>query len=146
MGMKWVWILLAIVYVLSRIDLIPDVFIGWGWIDDIVVLYLLWRYLARLRQASNLFQQAGTQSNQSTGGARSHHASDHQNLRSPYEILEVKPDASEEEIRTAYRRLANQYHPDKVAHLGKELQELADSRFKEIQEAYQWLKENKKPY
>jgi DnaJ-domain-containing protein 1 len=139
MGMKWIWILLAIVYVLSRIDLIPDVFIGWGWIDDIVVLYLLWRYLARLRQASNLFQQPGAQFNQGASNSGSQQASGQQNVRSPYEILEVKPDASEEEIRAAYRRLANQYHPDKVAHLGNELQELADLRFKEIQEAYQLL-------
>lgn len=138
--MKWIWIGLAILYVLSRIDLIPDVFIGWGWIDDIVVLLLLWRYLARLRQASNLFNQAGPQFNQGTGGSSSQQASDHQNARSPHEILEVEPGASEEEIRSAYRRLANQYHPDKVAHLGKELQELAELRFKEIQEAYQRLK------
>ena len=140
--MKWVWIILAILYVLSRIDLIPDVFVGWGWIDDIVVLLLLWRYLARLRQASSPFRQAGPQFNQKAGDSNSHQTSDYRNTKSPHEILEVQPGASKEEIRAAYRRLANQYHPDKVAHLGKELQELAELRFKEIQEAYQQLKRN----
>ena len=30
--MKWIWIILALLYVLSRIDLIPDVLVGWGWV------------------------------------------------------------------------------------------------------------------
>jgi DnaJ-class molecular chaperone len=59
--------------------------------------------------------------------------------QSPYDILGVAPGASKEEIKAAYRDLANRYHPDKVAHLGEELQTLAEQRFKEIQEAYQEL-------
>lgn len=58
---------------------------------------------------------------------------------SPHEILGVAQDADQEEIRTAYRKLANQYHPDKVAHLGDEFQKLAEQRFKEIQKAYDLL-------
>jgi uncharacterized membrane protein YkvA (DUF1232 family) len=42
-NMTWIWIILALVYVLSRIDLIPDVLGIWGWLDDILVLYLLYR-------------------------------------------------------------------------------------------------------
>jgi DnaJ-domain-containing protein 1 len=132
MGMKWVWIILAILYVLSRIDLIPDVIPGWGWIDDIVVLALLYRYLAKRRRATNPFQQRqGYQQpteNPSTAP------------RTAYDILGVTPTASKVEIRAAYRRLANQYHPDKVTHLGQEFQDLAERRFKEIQQAYQQLK------
>ncbi|HEY9029012.1 MAG TPA: J domain-containing protein [Burkholderiaceae bacterium] len=52
-------------------------------------------------------------------------------------VLELSPDASVEEIRDAYRRLISQYHPDKVASLGRELQELADAKSKEIALAYQ---------
>jgi DnaJ like chaperone protein len=51
----------------------------------------------------------------------------------------VEPSATQDDIKTAYRKLANQYHPDKVAHLGTELQQLADQRFKEIQAAYEKL-------
>ena len=56
--------------------------------------------------------------------------------KTPHEILGVSPEATQEEIRAAYICLAKQYHPDKVAHLGKEFQELADKKFKEIQQAY----------
>ncbi|MBW1690269.1 MAG: DnaJ domain-containing protein, partial [Deltaproteobacteria bacterium] len=47
--------------------------------------------------------------------------------------------ASADEIKEAYRKLANKYHPDKVTYLGDEFKELANKRFKEIQEAYQAL-------
>ena len=52
-------------------------------------------------------------------------------------VLELPPDASVEEIRDAYRRLISQYHPDKVASLGRELQELAEAKSKDIAVAYQ---------
>ena len=52
-------------------------------------------------------------------------------------VLEIPPDAGVDEIREAYRRLIGQYHPDKVAALGRELQELAESKSKDITLAYQ---------
>ncbi len=52
-------------------------------------------------------------------------------------VLELPADASPEDIREAYRRLMSQYHPDKVATLGRELRELAESKSKEISVAYQ---------
>jgi hypothetical protein len=55
-------------------------------------------------------------------------------------ILGVVEDASEAEISAAYRRLAQMYHPDKVAGLAPEFQALADKRMKEINGAYEVLK------
>lgn len=52
-------------------------------------------------------------------------------------VLELPADAGVEEIRDAYRRLISQYHPDKVASLGRELQELAEAKSKDIAIAYQ---------
>ena len=52
-------------------------------------------------------------------------------------VLELPADASLEDIRDAYRRLMSQYHPDKVASLGRELRELAEAKSKEIAVAYQ---------
>ena len=36
--------------------------------------------------------------------------------------------------------MANKYHPDKVAHLGKEMQKLAEEKFKSVNNAYQKIK------
>lgn len=57
----------------------------------------------------------------------------------PYAILGIKPGATREEIRAAYINQSKQYHPDRVANLGAELQELAESKMKEINAAYEAL-------
>ncbi|MGD9730839.1 MAG: DnaJ domain-containing protein [Desulfamplus sp.] len=59
--------------------------------------------------------------------------------KSPYQILGLTPKATKEEIQAAYRNAVKQYHPDRVAHLGRELQELANKKFIEIKEAYNTL-------
>lgn len=60
--------------------------------------------------------------------------------RSPYEVLEVSPEATAEEIRSAYRRMAQQYHPDKVAGQSPQVRQEAERRMKEINVAYGELK------
>jgi len=51
-------------------------------------------------------------------------------------VLEVSADAPVEEIRAAYLKRISEYHPDKVASLGKEIREVAERRSKEINIAY----------
>lgn len=58
----------------------------------------------------------------------------------PHKVLKVPGNATQEEIHKAWVELAAQYHPDKAAHLGSDLQALAEKRFKEIQRAYDILK------
>ena len=53
-----------------------------------------------------------------------------------YRVLGLTPAATEQEIKKAYRDLMRQYHPDKVATLGPELQAAASKKAKEVNEAY----------
>lgn len=53
-----------------------------------------------------------------------------------FRILDIQPGATISEVKAAYRRQMQQYHPDKVASLGKELRDLAEMKSKEIDEAY----------
>ncbi len=56
-----------------------------------------------------------------------------------YDVLGVKPDATDEEIKKAYRKLARKYHPDVNPGDKK-----AEERFKEINEAYEILSDSKR--
>ncbi len=60
-----------------------------------------------------------------------------------FRVLEISQNASNNEIKRAYRKMANKYHPDKVAHLGKEMQNLAEEKFKAVNDAYQQLKKDR---
>jgi|SRR6266849_1007724 len=58
-----------------------------------------------------------------------------------YDTLEVIPTASPETIQAAYRSLISRYHPDKAAGLGPEVQAIANARTKEINHAYDILRD-----
>jgi DnaJ like chaperone protein len=59
------------------------------------------------------------------------------NNDSNYRILEIGPDATDEEVKKAYRKLAVKYHPDKVATLGEDVQKAAEEKFKAVSQAYE---------
>jgi len=63
--------------------------------------------------------------------------------RTPYEILGISPYATAEEIRRAYKKKALENHPDRTAGLGEEYRQLAEKRMKEINVAYQKLRNEK---
>jgi DnaJ like chaperone protein len=64
-------------------------------------------------------------------------------MYSAYNILEVTPDANDDEIKKAYRRLAIQYHPDKVAHLGEDIRKSATEKFQQLNAAYEEIKKQR---
>lgn len=138
---------LIVLYILSPYDLFPDFFIGGGWIDDLLVLALLgWYHFIYKRRPPRGREGAYGYRHSSGSGEEASEKREASGLGEsegdPYEILGVGRNASPEEIRTAYRRLVNQYHPDRVTHLGEEFRVLAEKKFKEIQQAYQKLKDH----
>ena len=58
----------------------------------------------------------------------------------PWEVLELEPGASSEEIQAAYKAQLLKYHPDRVSHLGDEFQQLAHRKTLAIRQAYTILK------
>ena len=135
-------IIIGFIYVLSPYDILPDFIVGWGWIDDIIFLYALWRIFKYLRQRPSGYQNYYYQSRQSfeqNQGSSEKQTHTQNSPDDPYTILNVPRGASPEEIKKAYREMANKYHPDKVVHLGDEFRELAEKRFKEIEDAYRKL-------
>ena len=60
-------------------------------------------------------------------------------LKNYYELLEIPPQASTEDVKRSFRAQIARYHPDKVQHLGKEFQSLAADRAAELTEAYRIL-------
>lgn len=55
-------------------------------------------------------------------------------MTDPYSVLGVAPNASDEEVKKAYRELCKKYHPD--LYNNNPLANLAEEKFKEVQQAY----------
>jgi DnaJ like chaperone protein len=149
---KILFTILGLSYALFPYDLLPDFFVGVGWIDDIIVLIILWKLLQRFKKGRYGDGETYSQSTRGSQGRPKGGFTGNGSFRAggrskegvgrndPYDVLGIGRGASSDEIKGAYKRLANRYHPDKVAHLGEEFQKLAEKRFKEIQEAYQELR------
>ena len=67
------------------------------------------------------------------------------NLSAAYALLEVSPEASNAEIKKNYRRLAREYHPDKLAAKGlpEDFMQFANEKLQAINEAYDQIRQNR---
>ncbi|MCR5193656.1 MAG: DnaJ domain-containing protein [Bacteroidales bacterium] len=61
--------------------------------------------------------------------------------KDPYSVLGINSSATDDEVKKAYRRMAMKYHPDKVEGLGDEVKRNAEAQFREINEAYETIKQ-----
>ena len=59
----------------------------------------------------------------------------------PYSVLGISRDASDEEIKKAYRKLSRKYHPD--ANINNPNKAQAEEKFKEVQQAYEQIMKEK---
>lgn len=62
---------------------------------------------------------------------------------SDYKILEITKDASDEEVKKSYRKMAMKFHPDKVSGMGESVEQAANEKFRKVQEAYENIKKSR---
>jgi uncharacterized membrane protein YkvA (DUF1232 family) len=145
---KWL-IVAAIVYLVLPYDLLPD-FLGLpGRIDDVLIMgWLAWFYRNHLQKYTAMESEKSEESEQeqtgrSKGGSAGQGAATgagSSKAFDAYDVLGVTRAASSDAIQAAYRSRMQEYHPDKVAHLGEELQQLAHEKSQQIQRAYRQLR------
>ncbi len=66
-----------------------------------------------------------------------------EDLDSAYKVLGIESKATDLEIKKSYRRMANKFHPDKIAHLGEEYKNIAQEKFKSVSDAYHKIKKDR---
>ncbi len=62
---------------------------------------------------------------------------------SAYKVLEVESTATDDEVKKAYKKMAVKYHPDKVSHLGSDVQKAAEDKFQMLNAAYSEIKKER---
>lgn len=111
----------------------------------------LFHYLAGIANADGEFCRQEKSILESIASAIGLSASDatsvismyYKDTNSAYKVLEISPSASDDEVKSAYRRMAMKNHPDKVASLGPDVQKAAEEKFRKIQEAYETIKKER---
>jgi DnaJ-domain-containing protein 1 len=135
--------------------------IGWSEVIIIVILLFISSTIFRriIRKTYHEFIEAYKAEDNPSNNARQsstdsspknyqdHHNNDDQTSMSmereeqdPYRILNIHHTSTQSEITSAYRKLAQLYHPDKVAGLAPEYKEIAARNIKIINKSYQTFK------
>lgn len=134
-------VLLVLLYQILPWDVLPDFLGPLGRLDDVLLLGVLFWYLWSGKRLGDFIRKdRPSQGREARGSATDESARGHDgkgDTEDPYSVLGIQPGASTEEVHRAYRREMAKYHPDRVSHLGEELQRVAHRKSLQIQEAYQ---------
>lgn len=66
-----------------------------------------------------------------------------QQVDGAYKILGIDANATDDEVKKAYREMAKKYHPDKVAYLGEDVRKSAEQKLQEVNEAYEKIRKQR---
>ncbi len=132
-------LVLAFFYVFFPYDLLPDSLGRIGRIDDILLIFVLvfWYFI------KPFVDELRANKRSANSNAYRKTCCDEAEIHDPYEILGVDRNADMATIRRAYQEKIRQYHPDLVAKMGPEIQELAREKSQRINSAYDELRKQK---
>lgn len=128
-------VIFLIIYIISPWDIHPHFFDDLGAFG---ILYYLWRNYKKHKRAGSYYYSKtpsqGSEKRKSNAGL---------DLKEAYGLLGVNPDASWEEVQKAYKEKITKSHPDKVAHLGEELQNKAKELTLKLNQAIDIIRRHK---
>jgi len=135
-ALRWIYWVLPILYILLPVDFMPDPLIGFGRLDDLlIVLFVFWA-LGRATSLKSFFKEAGRAGQRKARQKTEDNPETRAPEQRPHEVLGVSPSASPDEIKQAYRKLLSRFHPDQFTHLGEAFEVTAKRRTQEIVDAY----------
>ena len=105
-----------------------------------IVRKLCWSLGVHERELAALAAMRGYAYSAPGGGYEQPHAESRAPGKDPYAVLGLQPQASDREIKNAYRRLISQHHPDKLGDVPEELKRRAEERAREINAAYEKIR------
>jgi DnaJ-domain-containing protein 1 len=101
------------------------------------------KIIEELNKKSDKYTYENSKTRQKEAGNRERQSQNIMNLDLAYKTLGIEVFASVDEIKSAYKNMIKDYHPDRVSHLGEELRSLAAQKTVEINAAYNFIKKNK---
>ena len=117
--------------------------------SELNMLHLIGRYLGISQSDyTSIYERhvgrsySGSYSN-SSDYSHSRRSSSSSYDKDPYRVLGIDNSATDDEVKKAYRKMAMKYHPDRVSGMSEEMQRNAAEQMKEINQAYEIIKERR---